>query len=354
MSLIKNYIILGIFIIPTMTIANDLDEIIFDIEQIIAKDKNIGTENIQIIKPDNRLKLSKCMQDITVEFPFKSHKTILVECKKPNWKFFTTFKSKKKSVYFKFKKNLKIGDLLTIEDVKKYEGYVSLNKFEKNLNFEKILGKRLIKKVEIDQIIGKNLIDNISYVIKTFKNIKKNEFINKENSLIIPLESEKVPFDAYILQSKDFVKGLIVDSDIPQNLLIKNSHISSKISVLVSKKFLKPGAPINPDNFELKKVNKGSVGKYYFDSFDGLNFNVLNRTFSKGEVLSKSDTRSDQIISKNQIVTYIFLTKSGIKISASAKALENGTFGQKIKLKNSDSGREIYGYVYNSKTVKNR
>ena len=243
---------------------------------------------------------------------------------------------------------------MTIEDVKKYEGYVSLNKFEKNLNFEKILGKRLIKKVEIDQIIGKNLIDNISYVIKTFKNIKKNEFINKENSLIIPLESEKVPFDAYILQSKDFVKGLIVDSDIPQNLLIKNSHISSKISVLVSKKFLKPGAPINPDNFELKKVNKGSVGKYYFDSFDGLNFNVLNRTFSKGEVLSKSDTRSDQIISKNQIVTYIFLTKSGIKISASAKALENGTFGQKIKLKNSDSGREIYGYVYNSKTVKNR
>ena len=100
MSLIKNYIILGIFIIPTMTIANDLDEIIFDIEQIIAKDKNIGTENIQIIKPDNRLKLSKCMQDLTVEFPFKSHKTILVECKKPNWKFFTTFKSKKKVCLF--------------------------------------------------------------------------------------------------------------------------------------------------------------------------------------------------------------------------------------------------------------
>ena len=135
--------------------------------------ENTDTENIQIIKPDNRLKLSKCLQDLTVEFPFKSHKTILVKCKKPNWRFYSTFKSKKKSVYFKFTKNLKIGHLLTIEDIKEHEGSANLNKFEKNLNFEKILGKRLIKDVEIEQIVGKNLIDNISYVIKTFKYIKK-------------------------------------------------------------------------------------------------------------------------------------------------------------------------------------
>ena len=262
-------------------------------------------------------------------------------------------KVKKKSVYFKFTKNKKIGDLLTIEDIKKHEGYVNLNKFEKDLSFEKILGTRLIKDVEINEIIGRNLIDNISYVIRTFKNIK-NELINDKNSLIVPIDSEKVPFDTFILQNKNFDQGLIVDSDLPQNSLIKNSHILSKINVLVSKKFLKAGAEINSDNFEIKTLNKSSVGKYYFDSFEGLKFNVINRTFSKGEVLTKSDTRSDQIILKNQIVNYIYSTKSGVKISASAKALENGTFGQKIKLKNTDSGREIYGYVFNAKTVKNR
>ena len=117
---------------------------------------------------------------------------------------------------------------------------------------------------------------------------------------------------------------------------------------------MKSGAQINTDNFEFKTLNKDSVGKHYIDSFDGLKFNVVNRTFSKGEVLSKSDTRSDKIILKNQIVTYIFSTDNGVRISASAKALENGIFGQKIKLKNTDSGREIYGYVYNSKTVKNK
>ena len=128
----------------------------------------------------------------------------MVECEKPNWKFYTTFKSKKKSVYFKFIKNLKTGDLLTIEDIKKHEGDVNLNKFEKNLSFEKILGTRLIKDVESNEIVGRNLIDNISYVIKTFKNIKKNEIINEKNSLIIPIDSEKVPFDTYILQNKRF------------------------------------------------------------------------------------------------------------------------------------------------------
>jgi flagella basal body P-ring formation protein FlgA len=352
--MIKNFICFCFIVIPCFTLANDIDKVIVDIKQIIAEKRKIDIENILIIKPDNRLKLSRCGEDLSVTFPFKSHKTILVECKKPNWKFYTSFKSKKKYVYFKFKRKLKIGDLLTIEDIKKYEGNVNLNNLEKNLSFEKIIGTRLVKDVEVNQIVGKNLFDNISFVIKTFKNIKKNEFINKKNSLVIPLESEKVPFDAFILKSKDFAKGLIVDSDIPQNSLIKNSHILSKIKVLVSRRFLKSGAQINTDNFEFKTLNKDSVGKHYIDSFDGLKFNVVNRTFSKGEVLTKSDTRSDKIILKNQIVTYILSTKNGVRIAASAKALENGTFGQKIKLKNTDSGREIYGYVYNSKIVKNK
>ena len=59
------------------------------------------------------------------------------------------------------------------KDVKKFEGNANLNKDEKHLSFEKILGTRTIKDVEINQIVGKNLIDNISYVIKTFKNINQ-------------------------------------------------------------------------------------------------------------------------------------------------------------------------------------
>ena len=354
MNMIKKFIFLCFVTLPSLVTANDIDKVIFDIKKIIAEKRKVDIENIQIIKPDNRLKLSRCLENLSVKFPFKTHKTILVECDKPRWNFYTTFKSKKKSVYFKFTRNLKTGDLLTIDDIKKHKGDVNLNSYEKNLSFEKVLGTRLTKDVEINQIVGRNLIDNISYVIKTFKNIKKNEFINDKNSLIIPLESEKVPYDVFILQSKDFPKELIVDSDITPNIFIKNNHILSKISVLVSKKFLKAGAQINSDNFVLKTVDKNSAGKHYFDSFEGLKFNVLNRTFTKGEVLSKSDIRSDQIISKNEIVMYVFSTKSGIQISASAKALENGTFGQRIKLKNTDSGREIYGYVYDSKTVKNR
>ena len=70
---------------------------------------------------------------------------------------------------------------------------------------------------------------------KHSKNIK-NEFINDKNSLIIPLESEKVPYDVFILQSKN-CKELIVDSDITPNIFIKNNHIlSKKSSVLMKKK----------------------------------------------------------------------------------------------------------------------
>ena len=67
----------------------------------------------------------------------------------------------KKSVYFKFTRNLKTGDLLTIDDIKKHKGDVKIKQFEKDLSFEKVLGTRLTKDVEINQIVGRNLIDNI-------------------------------------------------------------------------------------------------------------------------------------------------------------------------------------------------
>ena len=187
----KKLIFLCFVVLPSLSTANDIDKVIFDIKKIISEKRNIHLETIQIIKPDNRLKLSRCVENLSVKFPFKTHKTILVECDKPRWNFYTTFKSKKKSVYFKFTRNLKTGDLLTIDDIKKFEGNVNLNKDEKHLSFEKILGTRLTKDVEINQIVGRNLIDNISYVIKTFKNIKKNEFINEKNSLIIPLRVKR-------------------------------------------------------------------------------------------------------------------------------------------------------------------
>ena len=101
MKLINNFIVLCFLHLPSLSVANDIDEVIFfDIKKIIEEKKLIDFDNIQIIKPDNRLKLNRCLENLSVKFPFKSNKTILVECKKPNWKFFTTFKSKKKICLF--------------------------------------------------------------------------------------------------------------------------------------------------------------------------------------------------------------------------------------------------------------
>ena len=80
-----------------------LTKVIFDIKKIIAESRKIDIENIEIVKPDNRIKLSRCEKDLSVKFPFKSNKTILVECEKPNWKFYT---------HSKVKKNLSILNLL--------------------------------------------------------------------------------------------------------------------------------------------------------------------------------------------------------------------------------------------------
>ena len=55
----KTFIYFVFLILPSLAIANDIDKVIFDIKQTIAESKKIDIENIEIVKPDNRIKLSK-------------------------------------------------------------------------------------------------------------------------------------------------------------------------------------------------------------------------------------------------------------------------------------------------------
>ena len=65
MNMIKKLIFLCFVTLPSLVTANDIDKVIFDIKKIIAEKRKVDIENIQIIKPDNRLKLSMCRKFVS-------------------------------------------------------------------------------------------------------------------------------------------------------------------------------------------------------------------------------------------------------------------------------------------------
>ena len=95
MKILNNIFVLCFFVLPSLSIANDIDKIIFDIKQIISKEKNIDLDTIQIIKPDNRLKHDRCVEDLSVKFPFKNHNNIFLKFKNHNCSFILHSKLKK-------------------------------------------------------------------------------------------------------------------------------------------------------------------------------------------------------------------------------------------------------------------
>lgn len=66
--------------------------------------------------------------------------------------------------------------------------------------------------------------------------------------------------------------------------------------------------------------------------------------------IMKKDVREEILITKNQMVTAIY-TYKGLQITSKVEALEDGAKGQRIKLLNTKSQKEITGKVLDKKTV---
>ncbi len=75
------------------------------------------------------------------------------------------------------------------------------------------------------------------------------------------------------------------------------------------------------------------------------------RTIKSGKPISKRDIREEIIIKKGKTVLAVYNYK-GLQITAKLEALEDGAKGNKIKLLNTKSQKEIFGEVVDRNTVK--
>jgi flagella basal body P-ring formation protein FlgA len=76
------------------------------------------------------------------------------------------------------------------------------------------------------------------------------------------------------------------------------------------------------------------------------------RDLSAGQALRVSDIRRAILVKQGQLVTMTVGDKSGFLITVRVEALQDGRMGEQVKLKNTESGRQISGIVTGPNLVK--
>lgn len=122
------------------------------------------------------------------------------------------------------------------------------------------------------------------------------------------------------------------------------------MEVLVAKRHIRRHEILSAEMVELAIRDITGVRGGYFTTFEGISNNRSKRPVALGAVLSADHVEQVPAIFRGDEVELVAVS-SGIWVSASGVAIQDGSIGNRIRVRNRDSGRIVQGTVLNSGTV---
>jgi len=115
--------------------------------------------------------------------------------------------------------------------------------------------------------------------------------------------------------------------------------------VLVSKELLKRGTVISPSMFSYAEMPAAGMENQLISDTHLLKNMELVRDLTPNTPLRSYDVKTAVLVKRGQEVLVTAGEGQGFSITMRAEALQDGGFGEQIRLKNSESGRSLYGVI---------
>jgi flagella basal body P-ring formation protein FlgA len=115
--------------------------------------------------------------------------------------------------------------------------------------------------------------------------------------------------------------------------------------VLVASVPLQRGMTLNETHVQRVQVDTSSMPVNVLEQASEVMHAEVVRDVRPGVPLRSHDIRPTVLVKRGQMVLLSVVQPQGFQISARVEAMQDGRFGEQIKLKNRDSGRELSGRV---------
>lgn len=115
--------------------------------------------------------------------------------------------------------------------------------------------------------------------------------------------------------------------------------------VWVVEQHVTAGSPVSKRQVRLLDKEAASVGPLALDPATDMTYMEAVRDLPPGTVIRQHDLRPTTLVKRGQMVQILIGQGQGFQIAARVEALQDGRFGEQIKLKNPESGRILSGVV---------
>ena len=120
--------------------------------------------------------------------------------------------------------------------------------------------------------------------------------------------------------------------------------------VLVASRMLRRGEALTLDLVELVECDITQLRHGYFTDFEALGNMQTRRSVVAGDVLTRNHVEAIPVVHRGDEVELVARTNQ-LAVSALGQAMQDGGIGERIRVKNSDSGKILYGQIIDAATI---
>lgn len=140
------------------------------------------------------------------------------------------------------------------------------------------------------------------------------------------------------------------ESPVPWSIYVP-VEIERYAKVVVAARALARRQTIGPDDIRLERKETSSLISGYLDRPEAAIGLQLKRSLSAGQVLTDRVLVQRKLVERGQLVN-IISGRPGLSVRMSGEALEDGSLGQRIRIRNRTSRKVVEGYVESSGSVR--
>ena len=123
-------------------------------------------------------------------------------------------------------------------------------------------------------------------------------------------------------------------------------------TMVVPKRLLARGTVLEPEMLEEVAMNTQGTDTSLLSSIKDVEYAELVRDMTAGSPIRSSDVRRATMVKQGQLVTMVIGEKTAFQVVIRAEAMQDGRMGEQVKLKNTESGRQISGVVIGPNQVR--
>ena len=310
----------------------------------ISKKESVEKETITIFADDRRFRVPLCKNNFSVQYAFGTKNTVTATCEETNWKASIRVRVDKKRNALVYESDLKVGHIITSEDLievvvdESIRSVVSKTYSDQRNVFE---GKMLKVNVTYGQMLEINHFEEntIVYVAKNF--IPENGVITEEDIIAQNVANSKVSVRERF--DKNSMLGLSATKNIEKGERLDLGSFSAIYQTIVVNKIVERGQRLDESNSSILEVFDEPTRDTVTDT------NMIDRATTirrllPGSVVRFSDLHVSPHVSKGKTASLHF-TMEKLSVRLDVIVMEDGYIGDTVKVRNEESGEELFATV---------